>query len=34
MMAVAEWTPESPRPTFSFYVPAPRSGRSPHIGRR
>ena len=31
MMAIAEWAPEGPRPTFSFYLPAPRCDRSPHI---
>lgn len=31
MTAIAEWVPEGPRPTFSFYVPASRSGRNPHI---
>ena len=30
-MAIAEWAPEGPRPTFSFYVPAPRRDRIPHI---
>lgn len=31
MMAIADWAPEGPRPTFSIYMPVPRSGRSFHI---
>lgn len=27
-MAMAEWAPEGPRPTFSIYMPVPRSDRS------
>lgn len=28
MIAIADWAPEDPRPTFSIYMPVPRSGRS------
>ena len=31
MMAIAEWAPEGPRPTFSIYVPALRCVRNPQI---